>query len=405
MSRRVPAAPFLSGIAFMWFLFMFLSKNHNFDKHSMKTLNRSEVIPQPLTEGSPSLVSPMVIVVCDSVGDKGDIRLLSISKNETDDPDFVKRVQESWSRQAEQLTTMLKTLLYFTKSPLWRIIVMTDTRDTFNKVLNLTTVFPGSRLLLQHRPIWLPRDEPVIKGHWRPCAWAKQFMAEALPDQDSAVYVDTDVLFLGPAEELWWLLHSMGPRQALALAPEPQYLLDTPKRPFAGSVGLNTGVMVANLTRLRQLPGGGLGSAILNSGAITPPPRHDQDALNHYLLHRPHLLLEVTSRWNFSPTCCFLEAPPCADCLSAGILVLHGAGTSFFRFIDRKFLVMYTNLSRLRLGDDPRLLLTKVEGHLSLADYWAHIFPCSNHSGLNHALTLRLADAAMATTLKLPPSA
>ncbi|KAK8374719.1 hypothetical protein O3P69_018678, partial [Scylla paramamosain] len=252
----------------------------------------------------------MVIAICQSVQGSE-----ASSSNMTLD----KRVQ-SWSRQAEQLTTMLKTLLYFTKSPLWRIIVMTDTRDTFNKVLNLTTVFSGSRLLLQHRPIWLPRDEPVIKGHWRPCAWAKQFMAEALPDQDSAVYVDTDVLFLGPAEELWWLLHSMGPRQALALAPEPQYLLDTPKRPFAGSVGLNTGVMVANLTRLRQLPGGGLGSAILNFGAITPPPRHDQDALNHYLLHRPHLLLEVTSRWNFSPTCCFLEAPPCADCLSAGIL-------------------------------------------------------------------------------------
>ena len=291
-------------------------------------------IPQSIIHGSPSLEAPMVIAICQSVQSK-EASFSNTTLNE--------RVR-SWSRQIDQLTTMLKTLLYFTKSPLWRIIVMTDTRDTFNKVLNLTASFPRHRLLLQHRPIWLPRDEPAIKRHWRPCAWAKQFMAEALPDQDSAVYVDTDVLFLGPAEELWWLLHSMGPRQALALAPEPQYLLDTPKRPFAGSVGLNTGVMVANLTRLRQLPGGGLGSAILDFGAITPPPRHDQDALNYYLLHKPHLLLEVTSRWNFSPTCCFREAPPCADCLSAGIIVLHGAGTSFFRFIDRKFLVCLVKL-------------------------------------------------------------
>lgn len=64
---------------------------------------------------------------------------------------------------------------------------------------------------------------------------------------------------------------------------------------------------------------------------------------------------------------------------------------------------MYTNLARLRLGDDPRLLLTKVEGHLALADYWAPVFPCSNYSGLNHALTLRLADNAMTSTLNLPP--
>lgn len=294
----------------------------------MKNLH---TIPHPLHTGSPSLSTPMAIVVCEAVTVERD----KTSSNISLDDEMVL----SWLRQAQQLSTMLKTLLYFSKSPEWHIIVLTDTLDTFHKVLNLTAALPRHRLLLQHRPIWLPQDQPLIKGHWRPCAWAKQFLAEALPDQDAVVYVDTDVLFLGPAEELWWLLRSMGPNQALALAPEPQYLLDSPRRPFAGRAGLNTGVMAANLTRLRRLPGGGLGSAILRLGAVTPPPRHDQDALNHYLLHRPHLLLEVTSRWNFMPSSCFPEAPPCADCRAAGILVLHGADTSFFKFIDRKFLV------------------------------------------------------------------
>ena len=284
-----------------------------------------------MAHDSPSLEAPMVIVICPSVAaNSSEISSSNITVGE--------RVR-LWSRQMDQLTTLFKTLLYFTKSPLWRIIVMTDTVDTFNKVVKLTSTLPHHRLLLQHRAIWLPQHEPVIKGHWRPCAWAKQFVCEALPELDSVVYVDTDVVFLGPAEELWRLLGSMGPGQALALAPEPQYLLDTPTRPYAGTVGLNTGVMVANLTRLRHLPEGGLGSAILDQGAITPHPRHDQDALNHYLMHKPHLLMEVTARWNFLPSSCFHEAPSCVDCVSAGIVVLHGAEATFFRNIDRKFLV------------------------------------------------------------------
>lgn len=345
VSRRVQAGKqLLNIVALMWLLGIILYMHYKFREHSWTTINRFDVIPKPLTEGSPSRESPMVIVACDAFGNTGDTELDSLTDtlNEEKEANTTKHVQKSWSRQTQQISTMLKTLLYFTKSPVWRIIVLTDTLNTFHKVFNLTAAFPRHRLLLQHRPIWLPQDQPVIKGHWRPCAWAKQFLAEALPEQDAVVYVDTDVVFLGPAEELWWLLRSMGPHQALALAPEPQYLLDSPRRPFAGRVGLNTGVMAANLTRLRRLPGGGLGSAILRFGAVTPSPRHDQDALNHYLLHRPHLLREVTSRWNFMPSSCFREAPPCADCLSSGILLLHGADATFFRNIDRKFLVSPT---------------------------------------------------------------
>ncbi|XP_050705130.1 glucoside xylosyltransferase 1-like [Eriocheir sinensis] len=359
-------------------------------KHIHKSVQKNATyrIPKPLTTANPSLTYPMTIVVCEAVDAMG---------SRTSSKVIVKDDSaRSWSRQTQQLNTMLKTLLYFSKSPVWHIIVLTDTLDTFHKVLNLTAAFPRHRLLLQHRPVWLPQDQPLIKEHWRPCAWAKQFLAEALPEHDAVVYVDTDVVFLGPAEELWWLLRSMGPRQALALAPEPQYLLDSPRHPFAGRVGLNTGVMAANLTRLRRLPGGGLGSAVLRFGAVTPPPRHDQDAVNHYLFHRPHLLLEVTSRWNFLPSSCFPEAPPCADCLSAGILILHGSDATFFRNIDRKFLLVYKTLASLHLSGDPRRLLAVLEGRLAVLDSWSHDYLCSNYTDINRGITLGLTNTAVA---------
>ncbi|XP_069164494.1 glucoside xylosyltransferase 2 [Procambarus clarkii] len=366
-------------------------------------VNISRSTSQPLLTGGPSVGAPMVIAVCEAAGDNN-YSLVNNASTLEEAQQYTNHLRTLWARQAEQLTTMLKTLLYFSKADKWRIIVMTDALTTFHKVLKLTRTFPEDqkrRLELQHENVWFPDNFPGIKEHWRPCVWAKQFLAEALPHEDAVVYFDTDVVFLGPGEEVWWLLRRMEASQAVALAPEPQYTLDDPRRPYAGSVGLNTGVMAVNLTRLRQLPGGGLGSAILLEGAIDPPPRHDQDALNHFLINKPHLVQEVTSRWNFIPSSCFSVAPPCPDCLSSGILVLHGADMTFYRNVEIKFLVMYGILSRLQLDDDPRRLLARVNEQLAVRDSWTPLFPCSNYTNLTQALTLGLTDAASLTPLTL----
>lgn len=311
------------------------------EHHQVLTVDPSHTGVVPLVMGSPSLTAPLVLVVCEATNTTttSDYTLFSIVNNTSEDLTFADKVKGIWTRQVDQLTTLFTTLLYFTKSAVWRIIVITDSVETFHKVENISSKFPVQSLQLEYGPLWLPKDQSLLQQQWRPCVWSKLFLAESLPDEDAVVYIDTDMVFLGPGEDLWWLLKSLQPQQALALAPEPQYQRDEPRRPFGGSVGLNTGMMALNLTRLRQLDGGGLGSAILKAGMITSSSRHDQDALNQYLSLNPHLLLEVSSRWNFLPSSCFREAPECTDCLSAGITLLHGADMSFFRIIDRKILV------------------------------------------------------------------
>ncbi|KAG7153568.1 Glucoside xylosyltransferase 1-like 2 [Homarus americanus] len=335
---------------------------------------------------------PLVMVVCDGKGVNGsDGRPMELALSGVGS----EMLRGSWERQAEQVTTLLKTLLYFSSCSHWRVIVLTDTFDTYLKVVKIMDAFPSRhrrRLLLQYRDVWLPSGYGNLKDHWRTCVWAKQFLAEALPQEDAVVYVDTDLVFLGPAEQLSWLLRSMDDQQVVALAPEPQYLVEEPKYPSAGRVGLNTGVMAVNLTRLRRLPGGGLGSAILKEGSFVPAPRHDQDAVNHYLANKPHLLQEVTARWNFLPSSCFTEAPPCPDCVSEGILLLHGADATFFRHVDRKYLVIYSLLASLQLLDDPRSLLAKAVASLASTDAW-YDYPCSNYTNINHALTLGMINA------------
>ncbi|XP_063589712.1 uncharacterized protein LOC134766717 [Penaeus indicus] len=148
--------------------------------------------------------------------------------------------------------------------------------------------------------------------------------------------------------------------------------------------------MIANLTRLRQLPGGGLGTAIIAEGAFLPLPRHDQDALNHFLKPKPHLLLELSSRWNFLPSSCMAEVQVCPDCISAGILALHGADMTFFRYVDVKFKMMYATLLKLSFDEAPSALLASIQAQLNLLDTGRLIFPCSNYTGFNQALTYGL---------------
>lgn len=297
---------------------------------------------------SPSLEMPLVIVACESKLAHEDpyISIDDTADAADSDPQAAFRLITSWERQQEQLTTMLKTLLYFSAAPVWRIIVLTDSRATFDKVLTITSLFPQEqreRLQLEHKDQWYPKHHSNITANWRPCAWAKQFLAEALPNEEAVVYVDTDLVFLGPPEEMWDLFKVMDAQQVVAVSPEPKYSVETPRRKYAGRAGLNTGVMVANLTRQRSLLGGGLGTALLNSGLLNHNYRHDQDVLNHFLMDKPHLFKEVSARWNFMISSCHAAAPPCPDCQRLGVLVLHGADVSFYRLLEGLFLVSFVS--------------------------------------------------------------
>lgn len=78
-----------------------------------------------------------------------------------------------------------------------------------------------------------------------------------LKDVDSLLYVDTDVLFLRPIEDIWKLLWQFNSTQLAAMAPEHEiprigWYSRFAQHPFYGSAGVNSGVMLMNLTRIRS---------------------------------------------------------------------------------------------------------------------------------------------------------
>lgn len=78
-----------------------------------------------------------------------------------------------------------------------------------------------------------------------------------LKDVDSLLYVDTDVLFLRPIDDIWHLLREFNSTQLAAMAPEHEmpkigWYSRFARHPYYGSTGLNSGVMLMNLTRIRS---------------------------------------------------------------------------------------------------------------------------------------------------------
>ena len=238
-------------------------------------------------------------------------------------------------RQKEQIRTFLGTLIMYSKSINWRIVILTENKKVFSEILDLFKLWPSfykERLIIENKLINLPEKAIKLRKKWRPCAWTKQFLADMLLDLDSIVYFDTDIIFLGPAEDIWDLWNEIDNNESLLLGPETMYVVQDLDRPRAGKVGLNTGIMLMNLTRLREHENIGLGSKLVQEiEHMNPPPRHDQDVLNSYLQKRPELFLEFSPRFSFYDACCYRECPVCETCESDGILILHGADALFYR--------------------------------------------------------------------------
>lgn len=87
--------------------------------------------------------------------------------------------------------------------------------------------------------------------------WLKLCSQVILKDVDSLLYVDTDVLFLRPMDDIWSLLKSFNGTQLAAMAPEHEvpkigWYSRFARHPFYGVTGVNSGVMLMNLTRIRS---------------------------------------------------------------------------------------------------------------------------------------------------------
>lgn len=90
------------------------------------------------------------------------------------------------------------------------------------------------------------------------CPLSHMSLQLILKDIDSIVYVDSDILFLQPMDHLWAFLSKFTPSQLAAMAPEHEepriaWYSRFARHPFYGRTGVNSGVMLMNMTRMRSV--------------------------------------------------------------------------------------------------------------------------------------------------------
>ena len=85
-----------------------------------------------------------------------------------------------------------------------------------------------------------------------------------LPEVDAGIYLDTDILLMDDIKNLWNFFSQFNPSQIIGMAATENYYGNVSSIPYFGppGVGLNGGVTLMNLTRMRQMSGGGFTGSV-----------------------------------------------------------------------------------------------------------------------------------------------
>ena len=109
------------------------------------------------------------------------------------------------------------------------------------------------------KKVFYPPGLREMQNMFRVCATARLFIHEMLPEIKSGIFLDTDILFMDDIKNLQDHFTQFNPSQMMGMAAvEPHYgnvhHVDHYGPP---GIGLNAGVILMNLTRMRLMSGGG----------------------------------------------------------------------------------------------------------------------------------------------------
>ncbi|NXH66918.1 GXLT1 xylosyltransferase, partial [Hydrobates tethys] len=175
------------------------------------------------------------------------------------------------------------------------------------------------------------------------------------------LYVDTDILFLRPVDDIWSFLGKFNSTQIAAMAPEHEeprigWYNRFARHPYYGVTGINSGVMLMNMTRIRRKYFKLLSPAF---SSLLCPSFWCLLVLSMIQLHlvtvekrNPSVGLYVfPCQWNYRPDHC-IYGSNCKEAEEEGIFILHGNRGVYHDDKQPTFRAVYEAIKNYSFGDD-----------------------------------------------------
>uniref|UniRef100_A0A6A7G324 UDP-D-xylose:beta-D-glucoside alpha-1,3-D-xylosyltransferase n=1 Tax=Hirondellea gigas TaxID=1518452 RepID=A0A6A7G324_9CRUS len=234
-----------------------------------------------------------------------------------------------------------------------------------------------------------------MRNMFRECATERLFLPQMLPTEDALIYLDTDLIFMRPPEELWHHFYNFNEKQVAAMAPCLFHYGTSPtsKTPYYGRTGLNAGVMHMNLTRMKHnFPDGGWIQA--NMAAFDQYKEAialaDQDILNIVFNKHPDLLYELECDWNYRAFQCSNGSNHCPITDTQGTSIIHGNALTFVSSKESKIKAVYDSWRHHVLGAPLRQLYTGMRERLREVSKLKLPSECAHLKNIDIILTQRL---------------
>ncbi|XP_036376008.1 glucoside xylosyltransferase 1-like [Megalops cyprinoides] len=284
-------------------------------------------------------------------------------------------------QRLQETLTMLKSAVLFSGRQLHVHIFAEDQlHASFKEALEMWPAPFRSKLNYTVYPITFPAENAKEwKKLFKPCASQRLFLPIILREVDSLLYVDTDILFLRPVEDMWAFLSRFNSSQMAAMAPEHEdpriaWYSRFARHPYYGKTGINSGVMLMNMTRIRQkLFKNDMTPVALKWEDLLMPLLQkyklnitwgDQDLLNIIFHHNPESLFVFPCQWNYRPDHC-IYGSNCVPAEAEGVFILHGNRGVYHDEKQPAFRAVYEAIQKFKFGDDPvRSLLGPLEERL-----------------------------------------
>lgn len=263
---------------------------------------------------------------------------------------------------------MLKSAVLLSRKPLhFYIFAEDDLQDHFRNALDSWPRTVQTKFNYTIYPITFPNaNAKEWKKLFKPCASQRLFLPLILKEVDSLLYVDTDIIFLQPVEDIWALLSQFNSSHLAAMAPEHEeprigWYNRFARHPYYGKTGINSGVMLMNMTRLREKSfKNDMTTVALKWEEILMPLYQkyklnitwgDQDLLNIIFHHNPESLYVFPCQWNYRPDHC-IYGSNCQQADREGVFILHGNRGVYHDDKQPAFRAVYEAIRKYTFGEN-----------------------------------------------------